>query len=72
MASFTAEREFDDETGNALVTPPIRFAPPSAVSSRLASTSYPWMRANVLTVATMSANAIKANAVAGSSRSRNC
>ncbi len=71
VASFTAEREFDDETGNPLENPLTRFALPSAVSSRLASISYPCRRANVLTVAIMSANAISANAAAGSSRSRN-
>ena len=37
--SLTAERELEEETGNALVSPPIRLAPPIAVSSRLASTS---------------------------------
>src|SRR5215208_3660999 len=39
VASLTADREFDDETGKALVRPLRRFAVPRAVSSRLASTS---------------------------------
>ena len=36
--SLTADREFDEETGKALVSPPTRFAAPSAVSSWFAST----------------------------------
>ena len=38
-ASLTADRELEEETGNAPVRPPTRLAPPIAVSSRLASTS---------------------------------
>ena len=37
--SLTADRELEEETGNAPVRPPMRLAPPIAVSSRLASTS---------------------------------
>ena len=39
LESLTAEREFEEETGNALVRPPMTFAAPSAVSSRFGSTS---------------------------------
>ena len=39
LESLTAEREFEDETGNAPVRPPIRFAAPSAPSSLFASIS---------------------------------
>ena len=37
--SLTADREFDEETGNAPVRPPMRLAPPIAVNSRFASMS---------------------------------
>ena len=61
----------EEETGNALVRPPMRFAAPSA--RQLAVRRRPRSRAccaNVRTVAIRSAKATSENAAAGSSRSR--